>query len=204
MFRPAIDRANRPSLPARGHGTRRAIHGGMRSIVIGLALLLSLDAVTALSKEPARVIRVYKSERRMTYEEEGRVVRTFKISLGTSPVGDKRKQGDRKTPEGELYVTVKNPKSSFHRFIGLSYPMPVHAESALEAKAIDERTMSAIRRAAKKRQQPPQTTALGGYVGIHGGGVGGDWTWGCVAVEDEEIEWLYARLKQGDAIFIYP
>src|SRR5262245_15825228 len=82
---------------------------------------------------PAHTLEIYKSERKMVLAVNGEVVRTFKVGLGGAPAGDKVRQGDSKTPEGEFYVAWKNPASSFHRFLGLSYPMPRHAERALES-----------------------------------------------------------------------
>lgn len=153
---------------------------------------------------PAHTLEIYKSERKMVLTVGGDVSRTFKIALGGAPEGDKIKRGDSKTPEGEFYVAWKNPRSSFHRFLGLSYPMPRHAERALESGLIDRATRDAIVRAADKKMQPPQGSRLGGWVGIHGGGAGVDWTLGCIAVSDEEAEMLFDTLIVGDRIVVFP
>lgn len=168
------------------------------------AVLFSTSPGTTQKPAPARAVKVHKAERRMTYEEHGEIVRTFRIGLGGDPSGDKVKRGDSRTPEGELYVTYKKERSDFHRFIGLSYPMPRHAALGVEAGLIDEDTAVAIQRAARRKKVTPQGTRLGGYVGIHGGGGDYDWTLGCIAVTDEEAEWLFERLRPGDPITIYP
>src|SRR5262245_37248008 len=101
-----------------------------------LPLLLLLITSSAYADAP-RAIKIYKAERKMTYEENGKIVRTFKVALGGAPEGDKVQRGDSKTPEGEFYVGTKNDKSSFHRFLGLSYPMPDDGDRALKEGWID-------------------------------------------------------------------
>ncbi|MFO0727416.1 MAG: L,D-transpeptidase family protein [Myxococcota bacterium] len=167
--------------------------------LLGVALCGSAEA-----KPVQRRIHIQKAERRLDYEEDGKVVRSFKVGLGGNPVGDKERQGDSKTPEGQMIVGWKLEKSQFHRFLGLSYPLPVHAARALEEKRIDRATAETIKAAALARRPPPQNTALGGDVGIHGGGSSFDWTLGCIAVTDEEIEWLFARVQIGDAVKVDP
>ena len=98
----------------------------------------------------------------------------------------------------------KNPKSSFHRFLGLSYPMPRHAERGRRRGLIKGPVAKKIVEAARSRGIPSQRTALGGYVGIHGGGGGSDWTLGCIAVSDAEIEWLFSRIRRGDVVEVLP
>lgn len=168
----------------------------------GVLLAALVTARGALAAE--RVLRVYKSERRMVLEVDGQPVHTFRIALGGAPIGDKARQGDQRTPEGELYIAWKNAGSSFHRFLGLSYPMPHHAASATERGMISREERRRIDRAARSRGIPPQQTKLGGYVGIHGGGAGLDWTLGCIAVSDEEIELLFEKLRTGDRVVVLP
>jgi murein L,D-transpeptidase YafK len=167
-----------------------------------LALVAFL--IAAEGARPQHALHIYKADRKMTLEIGGKVAKTFVIALGRAPIGDKEKQGDYKTPEGEHYLAWKNERSQFHRFLGLSYPMPGHAEHGLKAHLITRREVDAIERAAKAKVSPPQTTALGGFVGIHGGGTGWDWTYGCIAVTDEEIEWLFSEMKVGDRIVVHP
>lgn len=171
------------------------------------SVLLAAPALAEPIPSQPRLIRVKKAERTLEYLENGQVVRTFRVALGGAPQGDKEEQGDQKTPEGTFFVAWKNPNSSFHRFLGLSYPMVPHAERALERGLIRPELLKKVRDAVRKKQSPPQTTAMGGYVGIHGGGgfLGQyDWTLGCVAIADEEIEWLFQRVKQGDPVEVLP
>lgn len=165
-----------------------------------LALLLPLRA----EARPVHLLRIWKAERKLELVVGGEVVRTFRVGLGGAPVGDKEVQGDLRTPEGEFYVAWRNPNSSFHRFLGLSYPMPRHADRGYAEGRITQAEREAIVKSVSSRGRPPQYTALGGLVGIHGGGSSVDWTLGCIAVSDSEIEWLYSQIKEGDPIVVLP
>jgi murein L,D-transpeptidase YafK len=176
-----------------------------RMIGFAVSVVTAIASANAAEGSPkGRVLHVYKAERRMVLEVDGETVRAFKVALGGAPSGDKRRQGDNRTPEGEFYVAWKNRASAFHRFLGLSYPMPRHAERALAEGVITEAEARAIARAVKAKAQTPQNTRLGGWVGIHGGGAGSDWTLGCIAVSDEESELLFETMKVGDRIVVDP
>src|SRR6185295_3439654 len=131
-------------------------------------------------------IVVTKSKRRLELYSDGAVVRTYKVGLGLNPVPDKVRQGDRATPEGDFYVFTKNDKSAFYLSLGISYPNIEDAERGLRDKLISRAQHNAIVKAIKRKTTPPQNTALGGDIYIHGNGSSSDWTWGCVALENEE------------------
>jgi murein L,D-transpeptidase YafK len=133
---------------------------------------------------------------------DGRVVRTYKIALGSNPVDDKVRQGDRATPEGEFYICVKNARSNFYLSLGLSYPNIEDAERGLRDKLITRATRDRIVRAIQNRRRPPWDTALGGEIFIHGGGTDGDWTWGCVALANADIKELFDSLPMGTSVRI--
>jgi len=149
----------------------------------------------------AKRIVVHKPRRRMDLYADGDLLKSYVVDLGLAPVGDKRAQGDRRTPEGDLYVCSKNPKSQFTRFIGLSYPTPEAAAAGVAAGRVGAAVERRVRAAYRTRDRcPPQQTALGGLVGIHGGGwwerrpegfAVVDWTWGCVALRDVDLLELY-------------
>jgi murein L,D-transpeptidase YafK len=176
----------------------------MTKLMFPILTSLILSTGSAGAARPGHVLHVFKSDHKMVLEVADRAVKTFTVSLGRRPIGDKLRQGDYRTPEGEFYVAWKNPTSSFHRFLGLSYPMPRHAQRAVDEGAISSSQLDAIERAAKTRTAPPQDTPLGGFVGIHGGGTGSDWTFGCIAVTDAEIEWLFSEMRVGDRIVVHP
>ena len=150
------------------------------------------------------LIVVYKAKRRMELYSNGAVVRTYKIGLGLNPVPDKVRQGDRATPEGEFYVFTKNDKSAFYLSLGLSYPNIEDAERGLRDKLISRAQHDAIVRAITRKATPPQNTALGGDIYIHGNGASSDWTWGCVALENEDVKELFNAVSVGTPVTIKP
>jgi hypothetical protein len=145
---------------------------------------------------------VSKSARQLSLYSDGRVVRTYRIALGTNPVDDKVRQGDRSTPEGDFYVCVKNARSNFYLSLGLSYPNIEDAERGLRDKLITRTQRDAIVRAIQNKRRPPWDTALGGEIFIHGGGTEGDWTWGCVALANPDIKELFDAVPMGTSVRI--
>jgi murein L,D-transpeptidase YafK len=136
-------------------------------------------------------IWVVKHTRKMYVFHKKQLVRAYKISLGTCPVGAKRFEGDRKTPEGLYYINEKNPASIAYKSIGISYP-----------NKNDRRLASGFGR------KP------GGLIKIHGTynswrkrenelrGI--DWTWGCIAVFNKDMDEIYEHVSVGTPILIEP
>ena len=136
----------------------------------------------------------------------GRVVRKFEIALGKEPTASKLIRGDGRTPEGNYYICEKHPQSRFRRFLGISYPNVDDAERAYAERLISADEWADIFFANVQQTVPPWSTALGGRVGIHG--YGGrpelpiDWTEGCIAVSDADIDYLYDRVPIGTRVTI--
>lgn len=149
-------------------------------------------------------IIIGKSERRLRLVSGGTVVRTYPIALGFNPVDDKTRQGDGCTPEGGFRVFVKNAKSAFHLSLGLSYPNAEDAARGLRERQITPAQYRQIVRAARRGTGPPQNTPLGGDIYIHGGGVQRDWTAGCIALENADIEELFHAVPVGTPVLIQP
>lgn len=128
-------------------------------------------------------IQVHKAERKMYLLHEGTVLKTYKIGLGFTPEGHKQFEGDGKTPEGTYYISHRNPKSRYHLSLGVSYPND--ADRAFAAAA---------------------GKSPGGDIMIHGGPRRKtklkDWTAGCIAVTNRQIEEIYSMVKPGTAIHI--
>lgn len=134
-------------------------------------------------------IEVYKSKRKMLVYSEGKLLKTYKISLGRNPVGHKEVEGDLKTPQGVYEINAKNPNSGYHKNLGVSYPNEKDIEHA------------------KSLGKSP-----GGDIKIHGIRNGSgfiskfqrwkDWTAGCIAVTNEEVDELYESVKIGAEIII--
>jgi murein L,D-transpeptidase YafK len=149
-------------------------------------------------------IVVKKAERKLFLYSENKLIRTYRIGLGLSPVGDKVREGDRRTPEGDFYIFTRNDKSAFYLSLGVSYPNAAHAERGLRDKLITKAQYDSIIEALKERKTPPQNTKLGGDIYIHGNGAGSDWTWGCVALEDSDIRELFNSVEVGTPVTIKP
>jgi murein L,D-transpeptidase YafK len=129
---------------------------------------------------------VHKSARRMHLYHHGERLRTFRVQLGGNPFGHKLHEGDRRTPEGDYIIDRRNPNSRFHLSIGIDYP---NEEDIARAEA--------------------NGWAPGGDIFIHGRGprfqrARGDWTDGCIAVSDREMEDIYAMVRDGTPIRINP
>lgn len=138
----------------------------------------------APAAQQADAIRVYKSQRRMELLRDGKVIARYRIALGDAPVGHKRRQGDERTPEGDYRISYRNGNSRFHLSLRISYPN------------------EADRRQAQARGVDP-----GGDIMIHGAtpvGYTRDWTDGCIAVTDAEIEDIWKRVPVGTPIRIAP
>ena len=145
---------------------------------------------------------VSKSKRRLQLYSAGRVVRTYRVGLGLSPVEDKVRARDRRTPEGEFYIYLKNARSQFYLSLGLSYPNQQHAERGLRDGLITRAQYEQIAGALKRRRAPLQNTRLGGEIFIHGNGSQSDWTWGCVALDDKDIRELFDAVPVGTPVTI--
>lgn len=157
------------------------------------AVLLALFATDAAAGFPpdlapeaqrADAVRVYKAVRRMDLLRDGQVIRSYRVHLGGAPIGHKRQQGDQRTPEGEYAISYRNAASRFHLSLRVSYP---NADDSRQARA---------------RGVDP-----GGDIMIHGGTPPGeprDWTEGCVAVTNAEIEEIWRLVPLGTPVRIDP
>ena len=149
-------------------------------------------------------IIVKKAERKLYLYSDKKLVRTYRVGLGLSPVGDKVREGDRRTPEGDFYIFTKNDKSAFYLSLGVSYPNAAHARRGLRDGLISQVQYNSIMSALNQKQAPPQNTRLGGDIYIHGNGSSSDWTWGCVALEDRDIRELFDAVSVGTPVTIRP
>ena len=150
--------------------------------------------------EPKVVIR--KSKREISIFDGNKLIKVYKIGLGTNPEDDKRKEGDGCTPEGDFYICTKNDRSRFHLFLGLSYPNAEDAERGKNSHLINESEYRQIIEAIAGRKRPPWDTKLGGEIGIHGGGSESDWTLGCIALSNSDIEEVFMFVNHGIPVII--
>lgn len=130
-------------------------------------------------------VEVHKADRKMYLLHGSEVLKAYNIKLGGNSIGPKQFEGDRKTPEGAYFISHRNPNSSYHLSLGISYPN------------------DADRAFAKANGKEP-----GGDIFIHGnnnrGSSRGDWTVGCIAVSDKHIEEIYAMVNPGTPVIIFP
>lgn len=173
---------------AKRHKTEGGTTMDRRSFVAAGALF-ALSACSSKFRSydgpPVTSIVVYKERRKMFLMNGNDILESYDFELGFAPVGNKYVEGDGRTPEGAYFIDRKNPNSSFHLSIGISYP---NAQDRAEAAALG---------------QPP-----GGDIFIHGTPKlvrrKDDWTAGCIAVTDRQMEDIYAMVEVGTPIFIYP
>ncbi len=160
-------------------------------LILGLALYYFMPGRSLPRDVKIDYIMVDKTARKMKVYADGKRLKTYRISLGRNPVGDKEFQGDYKTPEGVYSINTKNPNSRYHKNLGISYP--------------DSDDVAVARKLGKP---------AGGDIKIHGlkpglGYIGKfhlwlDWTQGCIAVTNPEIDELYDRVATGTKIEIKP
>lgn len=167
---------------------------------ITLFILLTISAALAWNYWPVQVIpegvqidrlEVHKSARVLYAYSNEQLVASYPIALGKQPVGAKQYEGDMRTPEGSYVIYGKNAGSGFYKNLGISYPNQTDLQQA------------------RKSGQPP-----GGAIKIHGlrngwGFVGRfhrwvDWTNGCIALTNAEVEQLYKHVRVGAKIQILP
>lgn len=130
-------------------------------------------------------IQVFKGKRELQLLHHKTLLKTYPFELGFAPTGHKTIYGDGKTPEGTYYINRRNPNSRYHLSLGISYP--------------DANDWAVARKLG---------LSPGGDIFIHGTprmfATDKDWTWGCIAVTNEEMEEIYAMVPVGTVIAIYP
>ncbi|HEX9254337.1 MAG TPA: L,D-transpeptidase family protein, partial [Candidatus Angelobacter sp.] len=156
-----------------------------------VALLLLAVPVQGKAKQEADKILIVKSAHTMTLLSGGKMLKTYKVALGGVPVGPKRVEGDHKTPEGNYIIDAKNAHSRFHLALHVSYPSAADTETA------------------RKLSSRP-----GGAIMIHGLAASfaylgalhrqTDWTDGCIAVTNAEIEEIWKLVPVGTRVEIRP
>ena len=162
-----------------------------KSLSLSFLLLPAYSSMSLMSQArssslKANMVIIWKNKRKMSLFRNKILLKTYTIRLGFNPTGHKQKEGDGRTPEGRYFITHHNPHSAYHKSLGVSYPNKKDTENA------------------KKRNEAP-----GKDIFIHGGPKNmlthffRDWTGGCIAVFDNEIEEIYQLVPDGTVIYIY-
>lgn len=192
-------------------------HGFLRSLLV-LLLLFSITgfggtvAADDLGEADEEVWLQVDTDAQVLKVLQGkRIIRTYEdIAIGRGgPTRDKRRL-DGKTPLGEFHISRINNKSHFHRFFGFDYPRLEHADRALKKGYLDTDEYMAISQAVRDGRVPPQNTVLGGHLGIHGIGAGDpqmhrdfNWTNGCIALTNREVDELAQWIQLGVRVVVY-
>lgn len=149
-------------------------------------------------------IEVFKAKRELRLYDGDQLCKTYRVALGTNPIPPKEHEGDRATPEGSYFICYKNPESKFHLSLAINYPNAADAKRGLKDGLISRGEYDEIVQAAAGQTIPPWNTKLGGEIFVHGHGSSPDWTLGCIALENSDIEELYRLVPVGTPITIYP
>lgn len=137
-----------------------------------------------------RVI-VYKAKRMMTLVSNGEAVRRYTVALGGKPTGHKQREGDERTPEGSYTIDARNPDSDYYLSLRISYPNEEDVKRA-ESRGMDPGGEIMIHGIGNAQ---PRTRAMHPSI---------DWTHGCVAVTDREMEEIWDLVEVGTPIEILP
>jgi murein L,D-transpeptidase YafK len=129
---------------------------------------------------------VHKGRRELVLLHGASVVRSYRIALGRDPLGHKQQEGDGRTPEGRYTIDRRNPKSAYHLSLHISYPNETDRE-----------------RAAAAGVDPGRDIMIHGMPN-DGRACAGDWTQGCIAVTDSEMDEIWELVPDGSAVEIYP
>jgi murein L,D-transpeptidase YafK len=158
--------------------------------------LTSAEMAKIRQNTPITEVKVYKSERIVKLLHREQTIRTYPMRLGFDPIGHKVQEGDGKTPEGHYVLDWRNPKSAFYKSLHVNYP---NAQDQAKAKQLG--------------------VSAGGDIMIHGSATTAqvnklpklmdylpqkDWTWGCVAVRNVDMDEIWTLVDDGTIITIYP
>lgn len=157
-------------------------------------------------------IVILRDQQKLLVKKNDEVIRSFHVALGSGVGEHKLMEGDRRTPSGHYRIVEARDSDQFHRFLQLNYPSVDDAKRALKEHRISRYDYRRILEAHIYNRTPPQDTALGGAIGIHGIGVETDekieihglanWTKGCIAMRNHEIDELMAYVSDKTPVVI--
>ena len=175
-------------------------------------MLLLLHVSVTLAIEENYRLEISKSDKQLTVKRGDKTIKSFYIALGKGGKGTKQRIGDSKTPVGDYKITDFKADSKFHYFMQIDYPNMLDAWYGYKNNIISGREFKNIAFAFRDKQRPPQNTALGGYIGIHGLGESTEerrkihasfnWTEGCIALKNTEITSLRQYVSIGTRVVI--
>ena len=163
-----------------------------RILATGIVLLggclgsIANDSATSVDR-----VVVYKHERKMVLLSQGKELKTYRVALGGEPVGPKTRHGDHRTPEGSYVLDSRNPNSQFYKAFHISYP---NANDVVAAKKLGVSPGGDI----MLHGLPKKYAWVGKAHTLH------DWTDGCIAVTNEEMDEIWKLVSVGTPIEIKP
>jgi len=163
----------------------------MKRIALAMIVLLVPGLMQASEFPIADRVVIEKAARQLHLLQSGKVFRTFKIALGIQPVGDKKQEGDFKTPEGRYTLDRRNPNSDYFLSIGISYP---NSADRREAASLGVNPGGAI----MIHGQPNAPTRSEAYYRTQ------DWTNGCIAVSNSDMIDIWLMTGENTPIEIRP
>jgi len=183
----------------------------MLKVSVLIVVVIALFTPELHAKERIELV-IDRSEHSLQVQKNGATLKTFKVAFGNGGRKAKLRQGDHRTPLGTYRIRVIRSSDSFHLFVQLNYPNVKDAIRGLDNNVITKAQYNAILDAHIESRLPPQNTALGGQIGIHG--IGNeteekieihdfiDWTKGCIAMRNHEIEELSRFIEIGTRVRI--
>jgi murein L,D-transpeptidase YafK len=163
----------------------------MKLLAVALLVLLLPSLMQASEFPVADRVVIEKGARKLHLIQQGKAFRTYKIALGIRPVGDKKREGDFKTPEGKYYLDARNPNSDYFLSIRISYPDPKDRREAGEM-GVDPGGAIMI------HGQPNDPTRSETYYRTQ------DWTNGCIAVSNSDMIDIWLMTGENTPIEIRP
>lgn len=158
---------------------------------------LTTAAMAKIRQEtPITEVKVYKSERKITLLHREQMIRSYTMRLGFAPIGHKVQEGDGKTPEGQYILDWRNPNSAFYKSLHVSYPNQQDQAKAQQLGVSaggdimihGSATTAQVEKLPKLMQYLPRN----------------DWTWGCMAVRNVDMDEIWTLVDNGTLITIYP
>ena len=182
----------------------------IQSVFILMAILIMPQAAHAADEI---ILEIHKSERQLVVKQNHKVMRRFMIASGSGGSGNKIKRGDNITPIGIYRISHFKEDSRFHLFMQLNYPNALDVYQGMQRQQLDPVEYDHLVDQIKRGRLPDQKTSLGGAIGIHGIALEDEdklllhqdenWTQGCIAMTNAEIDELRSFVKLGTQVFIF-
>jgi murein L,D-transpeptidase YafK len=188
---PPTSTANHPDLP---RAPARCLGLGILAVAAAVALGLGLAGCSESPERPAAYadqVVVKKSQRKLQLLKKGQVIKEYRVALGENPSGHKLQEGDHRTPEGDYILDWRNPRSGYHKSIHISYPNQ-RDQAVAQALGVPPGGMIMLHGLPNHIQSP---TVRAEYLRR-------DWTNGCIAVQDHEIDEIWRMVRDGTPIRI--